>query len=264
MAARAILITYALHGSRIFQKKNIHLFFPALIPLAASLLLANRIKLIVDYPFTLSWSEGNRYWDYSLLFRKDRYTIAEGSNAAAFLDLGRQGLWGIAYVWKKPEHFRNARLEHDPVLPPSSAFWRDGIQAQKNKAGHVFLFGLWTYAFLSEGPIYAPLLICAALILLAEKTRWFPLSILLIILAGYCANITRFTWIVGPPVWAFLLIYFRENQRSERKRVALSLAAAVSGLIGGVLLPNLIPPNTTSIISDEQPRRISFLPCLTS
>lgn len=251
MAASAILMTYALHGSRIFQKKNIHLFFPALILLAASLLLSNRIKLIVDYPFTLSWSEGNRYWDYSLLFRKDLYTIAEDSNAAAFLDLGRQGLWGIAYVWKNLSISGMRAWNMLLYFLPPLLFGVMVFKHKKIKPGHVLLLGLWTYAFLSEGPIYAPLLICAALILLAEKTRWFPLSILLIILAGYCANITRFTWIIGPPVWAFLLIYFREDQRSGRKRVALSLVAAVSGLIGGVLLPNLIPPNTTSIISDE-------------
>lgn len=251
LTATAILMTYALHGSRMLQKQNIHLFFPALIFLTASLLLSNRIKLIVDYPFTLSWSEGNRYWDYSLLFRKDRYTIAEGSNAAAFLDLGRQGLWGIAYVWKNLSISGMRAWNMILYFLPPLIFGLMVFKHKNLKAVHIFLLGLWTYAFLSEGPIYAPLLICAALILLAEKTRWFTLSVLLIILSGYYANITRFTWIVGPPVWAFLLIYFREDHVSERKRIALSLTAAISGLIGGLLLPNLIPLNTTSIISDE-------------
>ncbi len=251
LAATAILMTYTIHGSWIFQKQSIHLFFPALIFLTTSLLLSNRIKLIVDYPFTLSWSEGNRYWDYSLLFRKDRYTIAEGSNAAAFLDLGRQSLWGAAYLWKNLSILGMRAWNTILYFLPPLLFGVLVFKNKKIKPVYVFLLGLWTYTFLSEGPIYAPLLICAALILSAEKTRWFPLSVVLIILSGYYANITRFTWIVGPPVWAFLLFYFRENKASERKRISLSLAAAVCGLIGGVILPNIIPLNTTSIISDE-------------
>jgi len=92
-------MTYFTHGRNTSKLKISH-FFPSLIFLATCLVLSNRIKLIVDYPFSFSWSEGNRFWDYSLFLWKDHYQPVPGSRIAAFLDLGRQSLWGLVFIWK--------------------------------------------------------------------------------------------------------------------------------------------------------------------
>ena len=43
--------------------------------LTASLFsIADTLNLVNAYPFSQGWSEGNRLWDYSVLFGRDRYT----------------------------------------------------------------------------------------------------------------------------------------------------------------------------------------------
>ena len=241
------LMTYLINGKKIFSF-NLSFFFPALIFSTASLLLGSRLKLIVNYPFSLSWSEGNRIWDYSLLFWKNHYLIAENSTAAAFLDLGRQSLWGLAFLCKNLTiagmRAWNAILYFLPPLLLGFILFRN----KKISFPVLILLGLWTYNFLSEGPIYAPLIICAIMVLLAGETKSYLLTLLLVICAAFYANLTRFTWILAPIVWSFLLIYFREKKSSPIQRNLKSFGAAVAGLVGGIILPNFIPIPTSSII----------------
>ena len=56
-----------------------------LIRIGSSILLAGashaffyKISQVTDYPFTLYWSEGNRFFDYSALFGSYRYLLPEG------------------------------------------------------------------------------------------------------------------------------------------------------------------------------------------
>ncbi|NMB61976.1 MAG: hypothetical protein GYA18_06510 [Chloroflexi bacterium] len=243
-------MTYLFYRGNI-SKYKISNFFPSLIILASSLLLSNRLRLIVNYPFSLSWSEGNRFWDYSLFLRKNHYHSAPGSNIAAFLDIGRQSLWGIAFVFRDLSisglRAWNAILY---FLPP----FIFGVLIFKNKRIHfpiLLLLGLWTYVFLSQGPIYAPLLICAILILISVEVPIFPISLLLVTIAGFYVNLTRFTWIIAPPVWAFLLFYFKEKHSSLKTRNLKGFSAAFFGLIGALVLPNFIKFDTSSIILEE-------------
>ncbi len=244
------LMVYVLKEKEVLTFR-MHLFFPALIFTTACLLLCSRLRMIVDYPFSLSWSEGNRFWDYSLLFGGERYTIAQGSHVAAFLDLGRQSIWGIVFLCK---HLSIAGMRAWNValyfFPPFTL----GFLLFKHKGMRLstwVFYALWTYAFLSEGPIYAPLIFCAILVFLASKLENYPLSLLLIACAGFIANITRFTWILAPVVWAFLLFYFREKGSGTMRRNLKSYGAALAGLIGGVVLPNFIPLEPSSIILGE-------------
>ncbi len=250
LLSSSFLMTYLFYRGNI-SKYKISNFFPSLIILASSLLLSNRLRLIVNYPFSLSWSEGNRFWDYSLFLRKNHYHSAPGSNIAAFLDIGRQSLWGIAFVFRDLSisglRAWNAILY---FLPP----FIFGVLIFKNKRIHfpiLLLLGLWTYVFLSQGPIYAPLLICAILILISVEVPIFPISLLLVTIAGFYVNLTRFTWIIAPPVWAFLLFYFKEKHSSLKTRNLKGFSAAFFGLIGALVLPNFIKFDTSSIILEE-------------
>jgi len=244
------LMTYIIRGKKIFML-NIYNFFPALIFIAGCVVLCSRLRLIVDYPFSLSWSEGNRFWDYSLLFWKDHYQISEGSTAAAFLDLGRQSLWGLAFLWKNLTitgmRTWNTILYFIPPLILGFLLFKN----KKVRFPALLIYALWTYVFLSEGPIYAPLIFCAVLVLIAAETQNFTITLLLVTCAGYYANMTRFTWIIAPIVWAFLLIYFREKKSTPLQRNIKSFSAALAGLIGGLILPNFIQLQTSSIILEE-------------
>lgn len=244
------LMTYVLEGKKLFSF-HFRSFFPALIFMAACLLLCSRLRLIVEYPFSLSWSEGNRIWDYSLLFWKNHYQIAENSTVAAFIDLGRQSLWGLAFLWKNLTIAGMRTWNTILYFLPPLIFGLLVFKDKKIKFSHLLFFGLWTYAFLSEGPIYAPLIFSAILVLLAGELKNYILSLILVLCAGFYTNLTRFTWIIAPIVWSFLLIYFREKGSSSLKRNLKSLGAALAGLCGGIILPNIIPIPTSSIILDE-------------
>src|SRR5271157_2608809 len=56
------------------------------------------LNQVTNYPFSLSWSEGNRFWDYSMMFGINRYIIPAGKPAVAFIEKGRQFLWSIPFL----------------------------------------------------------------------------------------------------------------------------------------------------------------------
>jgi hypothetical protein len=53
---------------------------------------------VTDYPFSLGWSEGNRFWDYSIMFGFSRYLNPSGETVVPFLEAGRQLLWAIPFA----------------------------------------------------------------------------------------------------------------------------------------------------------------------
>ncbi len=65
---------------------------------AALVVLAERLVLVTDFPFSLGWSEGNRLWDYSLFFARSEVQIAGEFAYPSYLTPGRHGLWGLAFL----------------------------------------------------------------------------------------------------------------------------------------------------------------------
>ncbi|NPA31434.1 MAG: hypothetical protein GXO37_05475, partial [Chloroflexi bacterium] len=55
------------------------------------------------YPFSQFWSEGNRLWDYSILFGRARYNYPPDRPIPVLGDLGRMALWGLPYLWPKAD-----------------------------------------------------------------------------------------------------------------------------------------------------------------
>src|SRR5829696_252653 len=54
--------------------------------------LARSSLFVIDYPFTLYWSEGNRFYDYSLVFGQSLYNY-EGHIVNPYTSPVRYGLW---------------------------------------------------------------------------------------------------------------------------------------------------------------------------
>ena len=54
---------------------------------------------VTSYPFSLGWSEGNRLWDYSILFGSDRYIFPADQELTPFLDVGRQLSGGLPFLY---------------------------------------------------------------------------------------------------------------------------------------------------------------------
>ncbi len=199
-------------------------------------MLMNASRDIVDYPFRLSWSEGNRFYDYSVLFGRDLYDYPADQPLSAFIDKGRQALWGLPYLFGRVSigfmRFWNEFLFTIPYFLLGLVFLR-----RRDTAPAVpFLFGLWAMLFFNNGPIYTPLiLICLMIVLTRRSPLW--LAVPVTFAAGYLAHMSRFTWMFAPAIWAVLLAFLDPHQPAKSRWIR-SIALGISGLSGGYILYN--------------------------
>ena len=215
--------------------------------IGAALTLAESFSLVSSYPFSLHWSEGNRIWDYSVLFGRERYNFPPANEIFVFIDPGRQALWGLPFLipnisiwWVR---FWSAFL----VTVPYALLGWFTFKLRKNAVWIWVILGLWTLIFLNQGPIYTPLILSAIMIAgVRKRPLWIALPI--VFLAGHYAGVSRFTWRFAPAIWAVMLtIGDASGERDELKlrdwlrAGALGIAAAwtkgipvITGIIEGL------------------------------
>jgi hypothetical protein len=215
-------------------------FLTCSILMAAASVIGVELHGAVDYPFQLSWSEGNRFWDYSLMFGKDRYRYPSDEPIFAFINPVRQFLWGIPFLFKRAD-IQFVRLWSGLLfcLPyfflGLCVFWAKETQ----KLGRTILLASWSMVFLNQGPVYAPLVICAILV---AGARFLPLWLGFIIIAvsGYLAEVSRITWMFAPAIWAVLISMLEPvktgTKSPERYRFVRSALLGFAGALGGFLL----------------------------
>lgn len=218
---------------------------------AASFTLGWAFTGVVNYPFGLSWSEGNRIWDYSVLFGHRLYNYPADKPIFAFIDLGRQALWGLPFLLSKVS-ITQVRLWDALVstIPYAVLGWVV-FQRDKKHFSTWLLVGVWTFLFLNQGQIYTPLVLSAILVAIAwRRPLWIALP--LIVLAGYFAQLARFTWMFAPAIWAGML-YIADNPPDvgviAKQKVITSASAVLAGFLGGYLIPHLFKTAQTSLAS---------------
>lgn len=204
----------------------------------AVFLIANKLITVTSFPLSLSWSEGNRLWDYSVLFGRDLYIYPTNQPIDALIDFGRQSLWGLPFFYSNITIFQ-ARLWSILVgmLPHAILGWIV-FRIPKGNRRVWFFMGLWALIFLQQGPIYSPLVLAAILVALARRSPlWLGLS--LVFIAGYYAQMSRYTWMFAPAMWAMMISihdlspeYLRQNKKSWGRIFAYGMA----GLMGGVVI----------------------------
>jgi len=231
---------------------------------AASFSLASVFSHVSAYPFNLYWSDGNRLWDYSIMFGRERYLYPVDQPIEAFISSGRQFLWGLPFLIPNSSIFLH-RLWSAILysLPPALLGWV-AFKTEKEKKADWVLVGVWAFLFLNQGPIYTPLVLSAILVALAwERPLW--LAIPLVALAGYYAKITRWTWEFAPAIWAGMLSLGGIRLKGARlslRQWGRALLLTASGLILWLAV-DLIPSSTSQVqtVSDVQ-NRISDQPLL--
>lgn len=199
--------------------------------IGALLVLAESFTLVSNYPFALHWSEGNRLWDYSIAFGQTRYNYSAGETIFAWIDRGRQTLWGLPFlipglpIWA-------ARLWNAVLTTiPYALFGWIAFRPARKARGQWLLVGLWSLIFLNQGPIYTPLVFSAILVALSRrKPLWISLP--LVFVAGYYASISRFTWIFGPGIWAAVLMLGDQMIDSGKLQARDWFRAALLGFAG--------------------------------
>jgi len=205
--------------------------------------IARELANVTDYPFSLYWSEGNRFWDYSIMFGRSRYIYRADQPIFAYIEAPRQFLWGLPFLLPGLDiagmRLWNALVYIVPYILLGWAVFR-----YASRGWMALLGGLWAYIFLSQGPIYTQLIFVALLVALAWYRRWW-IALPAFLLASYLAYISRITWAVAPILWMLMLlaghvsIPWKEIWGRKIVRLAL-LITALSALILGILkLPPL-------------------------
>jgi hypothetical protein len=111
-----------------------------------------RLARTTDYPFMLSWSEGNRFYDYSLIFARDLYQNT-GPMDTPYFSPGRYGLWGILFLIKGlPIEVHRA---WDATLWALAPFLFSLAATQQIRRRWLrWSVTLWGGLFLMQGPTY--------------------------------------------------------------------------------------------------------------
>lgn len=208
---------------------------------AAAFNLAYAFDWASPYPFSISWSEGNRIWDFSILFGRARYDFPAGQSIPAYIDTGRQFLWGLAFLLPGVNIFLFRLWSGFLITLPYALLGWVAFQPTRQNRAVWLLAGLWTFLFITQGAIYTPLILCAILVAIAWRRPWW-IAVPLILLAGYYAQITRFTWFIAPAAWAGLLVIgdlCSPPPPGKRWRWGELIAGVSAGLLGGFILPRL-------------------------
>ena len=203
----------------------------------AGFVLTNPFGAVTSYPFSLGWSEGNRLWDYSLLFGKHLYIYPPGNAPSAYLDLGRQLVGGLPFLLPQVslgvERFWLALMA---ILPYLLLGWLTFRPAEKTGNLSWILAGIWGFMFLNQGPIHAPLLVCAILVVIAwRQPLWAAVPLLAI--AGYFAQVSRSTYVFAPAMWAVMLEFGGAILDKDRVRPGAwgrAVSIGLAGLFGGI------------------------------
>ena len=190
---------------------------------------------VTDYPLSLTWSEGNRIWDYSVLFGRDLYIFPPEEPFNPYIELGRQFLWGLPFLLPNVTLLQVRMWSAIVFTVPYAILGWILFRIPEQKKSNWFLLGLWVMLFLHQGPIYSPLVVAAILIALSRR-RPLWIGLLLTLIAGYYAQMSRFTWMFAPAIWATMMALYDypiSFSRQKIKNWAIVFAYGMAGLIGG-------------------------------
>ncbi len=191
------------------------------------------------YPFSQTWSEGNRLWDYSIPFGRARYLYPPERPIPVLGDWGRLTLGGLPYLW--PDAGLLTLRLWLAVLVTVPYVWLAAVALRRARLPYRrwLWLPMWGYLFLHQGPIYTPLVLSALLVVWAWRQTHRLVAAGLVALAGFYAQETRYTWMFAPAIWAALLSMgdWPNTSRPPRSAWQRTLILTLAGVVGGVLLP---------------------------
>jgi hypothetical protein len=202
--------------------------------------LARSSLFIIDYPFSLSWSEGNRFYDYSLVFGESLYNYP-GHILNPYSSPGRYGLWGILFLWQGlpiwVHRLWNVVLLTVPVLLFAALITRKLTPA-------VLRYGMliWIFLFLTVlAPLHPPFVIASAIAVLFAFDESLLKRGASLAIASYYAALSRWTWAFAPAaigVLIELMLYYPKRTGPLWRRLTPALTLAAVSLVAG-LLPSI-------------------------
>ena len=189
--------------------------------IGAMLLIATTYRIMVyipqvsTSPFSLSWSEGTRYYNASLFFAERIY-----GQDVPLIPWHASRYMLLAIPWIIPgiplwfHRFWQVLLWIG--LSGASSF----LLAKRLKLQgwfHIGAFSAWAFLFLFQGPVFYHLLICVILVLWGVNHDKRVQSFVVVILASIWAGLSRVNWI---PVPVFLAVTLYLLEISWKKEIS--------------------------------------------
>ncbi|MFZ5881190.1 MAG: hypothetical protein ACOY0R_17630 [Chloroflexota bacterium] len=215
------------------------------------------LLMVVDNPFSLTWSEGNRLYDYSLVFGQNLYNH-NGRIPDVYNTPGRYGLWGLLYLWQGLPI--SAHRLWNVVILVIPSFLLGWALTRKLQAGFLRQASfLWITAFfIILAPLHPPFMMTAILVALfafhpSPYARGASLAA-----ASLYAGLSRWTWVFAPGAWGALvdlLLYYPKREGHWLKRLWPAVLLAVLGALPGFLLniDNFVGYSTGALDTANQP-----------
>lgn len=222
----------------------------SLLNMAFVMLVAGQFSTVNSYPFSIGWSEGNRFYDYSLVFGKRLYQSATPIEFP-YGAPGRYGLWGIWFLFGDfPIEFHRAWNAFLWFAPSLLFGWFTTQQIGSWLMRMAISF--WVVLFLDQGPIYAPLLIAAILVVLPMHQRSFWIRASFLALAGWYVGLSRWTWAIVPGAWGVLVdlyLHYPDRQGNPFRRLLPTALLGLAGIAPGILvnLHRILAPQATTL-----------------
>lgn len=208
--------------------------FGALILVSA---ITSSLLLVIDYPFSLSWSEGNRFYDYSLVFGQKLYNYT-GSIFRPYSSPGRYGLWGALFLWDglsiSAHRLWNIVLQTVPTL-----FFSYLITRKLTPAALRYGMLLWiTLFFLVIAPLHPPFMLVSILVVLFAFDESVVKRGVFLVIASYYASLTRWTWVFAPAAMGALIdliLYYPYRQGKWLKRILPTILLVIFAVLPGIV-----------------------------
>jgi hypothetical protein len=199
--------------------------------------LALSSLFIINYPFSLSWSEGNRFYDYSLVFAQSLYNY-KGHIPDPYSSPGRYGLWGVLFLWQGlpiwAHRLWNLILQTGPVLIFS-------ILLTRKLTPPALRYGvlIWVTLFLTMlAPLHPPFVIASAIAVLFAFDNSLAKRGISLAIASFYAGLSRWTWAFAPTaigVLIELMLYYPKRTGPLWRRILPLVVLASVSLAAGLI-----------------------------
>ena len=219
--------------------------------------ITRSLLLVVDDPFGMYWSEGNRLYDYSLVFGQNLYNYV-GHIPDPYNTPGRYGLWGVLYLWQGLPIWAH-RLWNIVLLtlPSFVLAWALTRKISPFILRHALF--LWITAFfILLAPLHPPFMIVAIIVALFAFHPSPYVRGASLVTASLYAGISRWTWVFAPGAWGALIdlfLYYPKREGNWFKRLLPTVLMAVLGAVPGFLLSirNFLGYTTGEVTTAQQP-----------
>jgi hypothetical protein len=217
--------------------------------------LGSFIPDISTSPWSLSWSEGSRYYYASLFFDRKLYGFDISSS---ILHTTRYLMQSVIFlIPNSPIWLHRLWQVLLWLVIPFSTGWllayRLRLRTTWPNIFPFFAFIAWTFLYLMQGPVYYHLLVMVLLILWGVQPEHFTRSLIIVLVSSFWAGLSRLNWFPVPGLLAATIYLLECPVSSWSDRLEDERRVGPATLIKYLYYPTLwiLLGTTTAFISQK-------------